>query len=94
MFLDQCPGLIVQIRKAVDAGDGAAAATAAHALSGSLSVLAAHRARDAARSVEQLAEGGDRAALDAACAALEREAGEVVQTLDGFFGAPPLKRPA
>ena len=94
VFLDQCPGLIVQIRKAIQSGDGAAAAAAAHALSGSLSVLAAHQARDAARTVEQLAMGGDRAALDAAYAALEREVTEVVQTLKGFFGAPPLARPA
>ena len=97
VFLDKSPELLAQVRRANQAGDGAAVAAAAHALSGSLSAVGANRGRDAARTVEQLAEGGDRAALDAACAVLEREVTEVVQLLERALrgiaaGAPRVRR--
>ena len=44
VFLEQCPLLVAKLRDAIQAGDGAAAAAAAHALGGSLAVLAAPRA--------------------------------------------------
>ncbi|MBK5297407.1 MAG: response regulator, partial [Vicinamibacteria bacterium] len=94
LFLDQCPALIGQIRNAIHAGDGTAAAAAAHTLGGSLAVLAAQGAWDAAKRVEQLGASGDLTALDAARAALEDELVEVVRTLEVFCGAPRLARPA
>jgi signal transduction histidine kinase/CheY-like chemotaxis protein/HPt (histidine-containing phosphotransfer) domain-containing protein len=94
LFLEQCPVLVTKIRVAIQAGDGDAAAAAAHALGGSLSVLAVPRALEAARSVEQLATGGDRRALDAARAVLEQELAGVVRMLQDFPGPSRLARPA
>ncbi len=91
LFLEQCPALTAKIRSAIQAGDGDAAAAAAHTLAGSLSVLSVMRAQDAARSVEQLAPGADRPTVDAAYAVLEQELAEVVRMLEGFSGATALK---
>jgi len=94
LFLEQCPLLVAKLRDAIQAGDGAAAAAAAHALGGSLAVLAAPRALEAARCVEQLAVGDDRRALEDARAALEQELEGVVRTLEEFSGPSRLARPA
>ncbi len=94
LFLEQCPLLVAKIRQAIQAGDGDAAAAAAHALAGSLSVLAAPRALEAARRVEQLAACDDRPALEVARAALEQELAGVVRMLEEFTGPSRLARPA
>ena len=71
LFLEQYPVLLTEIRAAANEGDYAAVAVAAHRLSGSLGVLAAKQALEAARRVEHLSAGGDRAAVDEAVTALD-----------------------
>ena len=94
LFLEQCPTLMAQIRKAIAGADGAAAAAAAHTLGGSLAVLAAQRAWDAAKRVEHLAPDGDFTALQAANEALDQELAEVIRILEAFTAQPRLARPA
>ena len=94
LFLDQCPALTAQIRRGIQDGNPATAAAAAHTLAGSLSVFAAQRALEAARRVEHPREDDDRAALDAACDALDREIADVVRMLEAFCGPRRLARPA
>ena len=94
LFLEQCPVLMSQIRTSIHTGDGAAAAAAAHTLGGSLAVLAAQQAWDAAKRVEHLGPANDRMALEAASAALEQELATVVWTLEAFAPPARLARPA
>jgi len=94
LFLEQCPMLTAKIRMAIQAGDGETVVAAAHTLGGSLSVLSATRVLDAARQVEHLGASGDRAALEAAYAALEQELAGVMPLLEEFTGRPRLARPA
>ena len=68
--------------------------SAAHRLSGSLGVLAARQALEAAKRVEHLSAGGDREALDTAITALEHEVAEAVGPLETFYAATRLARPA
>jgi signal transduction histidine kinase/CheY-like chemotaxis protein len=83
LFIDECPRLVGDVRRALDAGDAAALRIAAHTLKGSLSVFAAGPATSAARHLEELgrearlatAEAGFRAlrtALDQLLPALRR----------------------
>ena len=82
MFRQQAPNLMSQIRTALAGGDGRAAATAAHTLAGSLSVLAIDGARNAAKQVERLAPEGDPAAIESALDALDEELAGVMRLLD------------
>jgi len=94
LFLEQYPVLLTEIRAAANEGDYAVVAVAAHRLSGSLGVLAAKQALEAARRVEHLSAGGDRAAVDEAVTALEHEVAEAVGPLETFYAATRLARPA
>jgi HPt (histidine-containing phosphotransfer) domain-containing protein len=94
LFLEQYPVLLTQIRDAANVGDYTAAGTAAHRLSGSLGVLAARQALEAAQRVEHLSVGGDREALDTAVTALEHQVAETVGPLETFYAATRLARPA
>jgi CheY-like chemotaxis protein/nitrogen-specific signal transduction histidine kinase/HPt (histidine-containing phosphotransfer) domain-containing protein len=93
-FLEQYPGLLTEIRHAINAADFAAAAKAAHTLAGSLGVLGAETARQAAKQVEHLAPGGDQAALEAAVTDLEHAMGDAVGPYERFYAASRLARPA
>jgi CheY-like chemotaxis protein len=94
LFLEQYPVLLTQIRDAANEGDCTTAAKAAHRLSGSLGVLAATQALEAARRVEQLSALSDREGLDAAVTALEHEVAECVGPLERFYAATRLARTA
>jgi two-component system sensor histidine kinase/response regulator len=63
IFRTECPKLMDLIRDAVARSDTAALQRAAHSLKGSVAVLAAEAAQDAAADLEQLARNGDLAAL-------------------------------
>ena len=93
-FLEQYPGLLTEIRHAITAGDATAASTAAHTLAGSLGVLAARQAWEAAKHVEHLCPTGDQAALEAAVTDLERVVGDAVGPFERFYAASRLARPA
>ena len=87
LFLEQCPVLTAKIRTAIQAGDGDAAAAAAHTLGGSLSVLSAMRALDAARSVEQLARRRRSRRARRGLRGARTGTGEVVRMLEEFSGS-------
>jgi two-component system sensor histidine kinase/response regulator len=93
MFRDQGPRLLGQVRGALARGDGQAAAFAAHTLAGSLSVLAADKAREAARRVEHLAVADDQAGLAAVVEALDAELGVLISAVDRLV-PPTLARSA
>jgi signal transduction histidine kinase/CheY-like chemotaxis protein/HPt (histidine-containing phosphotransfer) domain-containing protein len=93
MFREQGPRLLGQVRAALAKGDGQAVAFAAHTLAGSLSALAADKAREAARRVEHLAAAGEPAALADATAALEAELGVLINAIDQIE-PPTLARSA
>ena len=59
IFLDEAPGALAQVHDAVSSGDPEAITRTAHALRGSLGVLAADDAVRAAQSVETLSRSGD-----------------------------------
>lgn len=59
VFLGQLPSLLPSVADAVIAGDALAVRKAAHALSSSVSVLVAPRARNSARRLELMAVNGD-----------------------------------
>jgi len=94
LFLEQYPVMLTTIRHAILEGDHATAAATAHRLSGSLGVLAAQQAWQAAKNVEHLSAAGDREALEAAVTALEHEVAEAVAPLERFYAATQLARPA
>jgi two-component system, sensor histidine kinase and response regulator len=93
-FLEQYPGLLTEIRHAISAGEPSRAATAAHTLAGSLGVLGARKAWEAAKQVEHLAAGPDKATLHAAVTNLEDVVGDSVGPYERFYAASRLAKPA
>ncbi|MBT3200434.1 MAG: Hpt domain-containing protein [Phycisphaerales bacterium] len=73
IFLSETPEAIAQIHNAVSNGNPEAIANSAHALKGSLGVLAADNAIQAAQKVETLAKAGDLQGLQEATTALAVE---------------------
>ena len=73
IFLEDAPGALTRVQGAVSSGDHQAIAKTAHALKGSLGVLAADDAVAAALSVETLGRSGDLAGVQEAAAALSVE---------------------
>ncbi|MCY2996302.1 MAG: response regulator [Planctomycetota bacterium] len=91
IFLDECPGLLTQIRQAAAARDGKLLQRAAHTLKGSVRLFGAPQAYDLCFALETLAKrsvaAGDSPALDAvpqSWAVLEDEIEHVVQALRQF----------
>jgi len=81
LFLTDCPRMMSEIRKAIDASDAPALRHAAHALKGSVANFAAPRPVDAARRLERIGLDGNLAEaakvfaeLEAALDAFRREA--------------------
>lgn len=71
LFLDLYPAMLDAARVAVQQGDGAALAQAAHALKGSVGNFGAAAATDAAARLETIGQGGDVAAAAIALRELE-----------------------
>jgi len=78
LFLADCPALVSTVGKAIDASDGAALRSAAHALKGSVANFAAPRPLEAARRLEKMGIDGN---LSGAAAALR----ELEDALDEFL---------
>jgi HPt (histidine-containing phosphotransfer) domain-containing protein len=78
IFLADCPGMVSNIRKAIDASDATALRHAAHALKGSVANFAAPRPLEAARRLERMGIDGD---LESASPALQ----EQEEALDVFL---------
>ena len=73
LFHDRCPAMLSNIRSAIGRRDGKALELAAHTMRGSVSMLAASAASDAARQLETIGRRGDLSSSDRACAHLETE---------------------
>ena len=81
LFRHRCPALLSSIRSAIDRRDARALELAAHSLRGSVSMLAASAAADAARELEVIGRCGDLSSTDPACARLETEIRRLEATL-------------
>jgi two-component system sensor histidine kinase/response regulator len=73
IFLDESPKTMTQLHRGVSNGDPKAIGDAAHALKGSLLILSADDAAQAALAVEKLARSGDLSGLQQAMAQLAIE---------------------
>ena len=73
IFLTEGPKSLARVQRGVSSGDPKAITEAAHALKGSLSILAANDAVDAAQTVETLGRSGDLQGAQEAAAALAVE---------------------
>ena len=72
MFLTDAQSMLERLREAARAGDAGALSATAHAIKGSVGLFTDGEAFISARRVEQIASSGDRPAIDAACADLEK----------------------
>ena len=77
MFLVDSPNLIAAIQQASARQEGAALASSAHALKGSVGLFVQRGAYETARRLEQAGRSGDLTSVDEACAALEGEMSEL-----------------
>ena len=82
LFVTHSPEMLETLRSAAAAGDGAATASAAHALKGSIGNFTQGRPFEAARAIEKAAEAGDLGGARAAIPDLECEVGKLCQVLD------------
>ncbi|MDP6544447.1 MAG: response regulator [Phycisphaerae bacterium] len=82
IFLTESPHALAQIQRGVSGGDPEAIAEAAHAMKGSLSILAANDAVGAAQTVETLARSGDLQGAQEATAALAVEVRRLASALE------------
>ena len=73
IFLEECPGMMSQVRAAIDGQDAPALLLAAHSLKGSTRVFAATDATDAALALEQMGAAGNLSGAEERWAALGRD---------------------
>ncbi|MBT3201508.1 MAG: response regulator [Phycisphaerales bacterium] len=81
IFLEEAPGALTQVRKAVSNGEPELITSTAHTLKGSLEVLAADDAVRAALVVETLGRSGNLAGVQEATAALAGEVKRLTSSL-------------
>ena len=84
LFVTHSPEMVAALHAAAVKGNGAALASAAHALKGSIGNFTQGRPFELARALEKTAEAGDVAAARAAIPELEREVGKLSRVLDGI----------
>jgi HPt (histidine-containing phosphotransfer) domain-containing protein len=84
LFLDECPGYISGIRRAVAGRDAPALERAAHALRGAVSNFAAEPTAQAAQRLEQMGREGDLARSGQALRELEDELERLRPLLEGL----------
>ena len=82
IFLAETPGALARVHKAISSGDPEAIAVAAHAMKGSLGILAANDAIGAAQAVETLAKSGDLQGVQETAAALAVEVQRLTSALE------------
>ena len=85
MFLADGPALVTAVQRAWQSGDGAAIASAAHGLRGSIGLFVQAGAFDTARQLERVARAGDLAACGPLCAALETDMRALESALRGLL---------
>jgi len=84
IFLETGPGLVADIRAAIDSGDPAALRETAHRLKGTLDNFGAHRARTAAFNLEKIGEAGDLSAGSKALVEIEAEVKRFMDAILSF----------
>jgi len=87
IFLAESPGALARVHEAVSSGDPKAIIEAAHALKGSMGILAANDAAAAAQAVETLGQSGDLQGLQEATAALSVEVRRLTSALEREINA-------
>ena len=91
IFLEETPRALARVQTAVSSGDPQAIIETAHALKGSLGVLAADDAVGAAQAVESLGRSGDLAGVQEAAAALAVEIRRLTTALQRETTAAPAR---
>ncbi len=81
LFIQECPGLMAAIRKAIDLEDAAGLRLQAHTLKGSAGVFMARTTVDAAQRLEQMGKDGAVIGAEEAWAALACEVDRLVPVL-------------
>jgi PAS domain S-box-containing protein len=84
-FLEEYPGLLLEIRRTIDRGDAAGLRLAAHRLKGSMRYFAATRAFDHAYILETKGREGDLADTAVPLAVLEQEINRLTPILNAFL---------
>ena len=84
MLAQDAPGLLAEVRRSVQAGDGPAVGRAAHTLKGMISNFCAPDAHAGALAVEQIGKGGDLSGAVAALHELEAQLNALVADLTAF----------
>jgi CheY-like chemotaxis protein len=87
IFLAESPGALARVHEAVSSGDPEAIIEAAHALKGSMGILAANDAVAAAQGVETLGQSGDLQGIQEATAALSVEVQRLTYALEREINA-------
>ena len=82
IFLDEAPKALARVQSSVSSGNPKTITEAAHALKGSLGILAADDAVAAALTVETLGRSGDLAGVQEATAALSVEVRRLISALE------------
>ena len=86
-FLDECPGLIEDIRGAIERCDGNSLRLSAHRLKGSMRYFGATRAFDQAYILESLGREGDVNQAVEPLAAVRREIAGLQPALEAFVAS-------
>lgn len=73
LFLDDCPGLLSEIREAIARRDSKALEHSAHSLKGSVGNFSATAAFEAALRLEMMGSNGDMTRAEEAYSILEKE---------------------
>jgi HPt (histidine-containing phosphotransfer) domain-containing protein len=85
VFLDESERLTTAIREAIAGNDAQKLTNAAHTLKGSVGIFGAAPAYDAAQQLESMGRSGELSGAEQACAALERELGQIKSTILRIF---------
>jgi PAS domain S-box-containing protein len=90
VFLEECPGWMAELRRALAGGDAAGVRRLAHTVKGSLGQFGARTAFDAAQRLEMMGRDGILAVAEEACVVLEAELGRLRTDLTGFIRGSPV----
>ena len=90
IFLQDCPGMLTQIRKALKAGNAEAVARAAHAFKGASANFGTGNVVSAAKRIEAAAGEGNLSRAKVACAELEKALPAFLRAL-AAIGSPKVK---
>jgi len=85
LFYEDAPRLLIEVRNAIQRGDGHALERSAHTLKGSVGNFGARTASEAAFTLEQMGRNGDFARATEVFAQLERQVTLLVPALEAVL---------